>query len=126
MSAKQQAARRARRRRSIRKKISGTAVRPRLTVTRSLKHIYIQAVDDTTGSTLASASSLNDELVRSLLGDEAEASQNIKMSRAVGKAIARRLKEKEIDSAVFDRNGYLYHGRVKAAADAAREEGLNF
>lgn len=126
MSAKQQAARRARRRRSIRKKISGTAVRPRLTVTRSLKHIYIQAVDDTTGSTLASASSLNDELVRSLLGDEAEASQNIKMSRAVGKAIARRLKEKEIDTAVFDRNGYLYHGRVKAAADAAREEGLNF
>lgn len=126
MSAKQQAARRARRRRSIRKKISGTAVRPRLTVTRSLKHIYIQAVDDTTGSTLASASSLNDELVRSLLGDEAEASQHIKMSRAVGKAIARRLKEKEIDSAVFDRNGYLYHGRVKAVADAAREEGLNF
>lgn len=126
MSAKQQAARRARRRRSIRKKISGTAVRPRLTVTRSLKHIYIQAVDDTTGSTLASASSLNDELVRSLLGDEAEAPQNMKMSRAVGKAIARRLKEKEIDNAVFDRNGYLYHGRVKAVADAAREEGLNF
>lgn len=126
MSVKQQAARRARRRRSIRKKISGTAARPRLTITRSLKHIYIQAVDDVAGRTLAAASSLNDELVRSLLGDETEGSQNVNISRAVGKAIARRLKEKDIDRVVFDRNGYLYHGRVKAAADAAREEGLNF
>lgn len=126
MSLKQQAARRERRRRSIRKKISGTSARPRLTVTRSLNHIYIQAIDDVAGHTLAAASSLNDELVRSLLGDEADASKNVKMSRAVGKAVARRLKEKNIDQAVFDRNGYLYHGRVKALADAAREEGLNF
>lgn len=126
MSAKQQTERRQRRRRSIRKKISGTPVRPRLTVTRSLKHIYIQAVDDVAGQTVAAASSLNDELVRSLIADEAEGSQNVKTSRAVGKAIARRLKEKNIDQAVFDRNGYLYHGRVKAVADGARDEGLNF
>ncbi len=124
MSAKKQALRRARRRRSIRKKVSGTAARPRLTVTRSLQHISVQAVDDVAGHTLAAASSLNDELVRSLLGSEEEGAPNIKASRAVGKAIARRLKEKSIEGAVFDRNGYLYHGRVKAVAEAAREEGL--
>lgn len=126
MSAKQQAERRARRRRSIRKKISGTAGRPRLTVTRSLKHIYIQAVDDVAGQTLAAASSLNDELVTSLMGGEGDGSQNMQMSKAVGKALARRLKEKDVHEAIFDRNGYLYHGRVKAVADGAREEGLNF
>lgn len=125
MSAKKQAERRARRRRSIRKKISGTAARPRLTVTRSLQHISVQAVDDVAGHTLASASSLNDKLVASLIGDEQEGASNIKASRAVGKAIARRLKEKNIEGAVFDRNGYLYHGRVKAVAEAAREEGLS-
>ena len=124
MSVKKQAQRRARRRRSIRKKISGTAARPRLTVTRSLQHISVQAVDDVAGHTLASASSLNDELVASLIGDEQEGAANIKASRAVGKAIARRLKEKNVGGVVFDRNGYLYHGRVKAVADAAREEGL--
>lgn len=122
MRTKKQAERRARRRRSIRRKISGTAERPRLTVSRSARHIYVQAIDDVQGRTLASASSLNDELVSSLVdGDEGK---NIKTSRAVGKAIAQRLKEKNIELAVFDRNGYLYHGRIKAIADAAREAGL--
>jgi len=124
MSTKKQAERRARRRRSIRRKVSGTAVRPRLTVSRSLRHIYVQAVDDVDGRTLASASSLNDELVSSLLGEGGEEGRNVRTSHAVGKAIARRLKEQNIELAVFDRNGYLYHGRVKAIADAAREEGL--
>lgn len=122
MRTKKQAERRARRRRSIRRKISGTAERPRLTVSRSARHIYVQAVDDVNGHTLASASSLNDELVSSLV--DGEEGKNIRTSRAVGKAIAQRLKEKNIELAVFDRNGYLYHGRIKAIADAARDAGL--
>jgi large subunit ribosomal protein L18 len=120
MSAQGKLARRTRRNIHIRKKISGTPERPRLTVFRSLKHIYVQAIDDVTGATIAQASSLNDEGVTSLLGGAGK----IGVGAAVGKAIAMRLKEKNIEAAVFDRNGYLYHGRVKAVADGAREGGL--
>ena len=117
--------RRSRRRRSIRKNVSGTAERPRLTITRSIKHIYAQAIDDTTGQTVASASSLNDDLVSQIIGSE-EGSRNVQASKAVGKAVAQRLKEKSIEAVVFDRNGYLYHGRVSAVAEGAREGGLKF
>ena len=120
MSAQAKTARRTRRKIHIRKKISGTPERPRLTVFRSLKHIYVQAIDDVTGATIAQASSLNDEAVKQII----EGNGKVGVSTAVGKAIAQRLKEKNIESAVFDRNGYLYHGRVKAIADGAREGGL--
>ena len=120
MSAQAKTARRTRRKIHIRKKLVGTSERPRLTVFRSLKHIYVQAIDDVTGATLAQASSLNDEGVKTLL----DGSGKVGVGTAVGKAIAQRLKEKNIASAVFDRNGYLYHGRVKAVAEGAREGGL--
>ncbi|MCB0711684.1 MAG: 50S ribosomal protein L18 [Ignavibacteriae bacterium] len=125
MSQQQKYQRRLRRKRSIRKTITGTAERPRLSINRSLKHVYLQAIDDVSGHTVAAASSLNDELVQSLI-EGSEGGQSMAISRAVGKAMARRLKEKNIERAVFDRNGFLYHGRIKAVADGAREEGLNF
>ena len=105
----------------IRGRISGTAERPRLTIYKSLKRIYVQAVDDTQGITLAAASSLEKDL-RSSLKNGA----NIEAAKAVGASIAARLKEKGITAVVFDRNGYVYHGRVKALADSAREAGLQF
>jgi large subunit ribosomal protein L18 len=105
----------------IRNKISGTASRPRLAVFRSLKQIYVQAIDDETGKTLASASSLEKEF-RS--GDKSGG--NIEAAKSVGASIARRLKEKGVEAAVFDRGGFIYHGRVKALAEAAREAGLKF
>ncbi len=121
MSAQGKVQRRTRRKFHIRKKVTGTPERPRLTVFRSLKHIYVQAVDDISGRTLAQASSLNDDMVKGLIG---EGGGKLGLSTAVGKAIAARLQEKSIASVVFDRNGYLYHGRVKAVADGAREGGL--
>ena len=96
-----------------------------MSVNRSLKHVYAQAIDDATGRTIAAASSLHDELVQSLT-DSIEGSKNMVLSMAVGKAMARRLKEKNIEKAIFDRNGFLYHGRIKAIAEGAREEGLKF
>ncbi len=105
----------------IRSRMSGTAERPRLTIYKSLKRIYVQAVDDARGVTLASASSLEKDLRASLKNGA-----NIEAAKAVGTSIAARLKEKGITSVVFDRNGYLYHGRVKALADSAREAGLQF
>ena len=105
----------------IRGKLSGTPERPRLTIFKSLKRIYVQAVDDTRGVTLASASSLEKDLRASLKNGA-----NIEAAKAVGAAVASRLKEKGITSVVFDRNGYVYHGRVKALADSAREAGLQF
>jgi large subunit ribosomal protein L18 len=105
----------------IRSRMSGTAERPRLTIYKSLKRIYVQAVDDAKGVTLASASSLEKDLRASLKNGA-----NIEAAKAVGASIAARLKEKGITSVVFDRNGYLYHGRVKALADSAREAGLEF
>ncbi len=105
----------------IRGRLSGTAERPRLTIYKSLKRIYVQAVDDAKGVTVASASSLEKDL-RAKLANGA----NIDAAKAVGASIAARLQEKGIKAVVFDRNGYLYHGRVKALADSAREAGLQF
>ena len=105
----------------IRGRISGTPERPRLTIYKSLKRIYVQAVDDTKGITLAAASSLEKDLRGSLKNGA-----NIEAAKAVGASIAARLKEKGITAVVFDRNGYVYHGRVKALADSAREAGLQF
>jgi large subunit ribosomal protein L18 len=120
MSAKGKVERRNRRKFHIRKKAHGTAERPRVTVFRSNKHIYVQAIDDISGRTLAQASSLNDPIVATMI----EGTGKANISSAVGKAIGTRLKEQNISTAVFDRNGYLYHGRVKAIADGARESGL--
>ena len=105
----------------IRGRISGTPERPRLTIFKSLKRIYVQAVDDSKGVTLASASSLEKELRASLKNGA-----NTEAAKAVGASIAARLKEKGITAVVFDRNGYVYHGRVKALADSARAAGLQF
>ena len=104
--------------RRIRRKVRGTDVRPRLAVYRSLNHIYAQIVDDLMGQTIVSASTTEKDL-RGTTGGNIEAAQR------VGKAIAERAIEKGISSVVFDRGGYLYHGRVKALTDAARQAGLN-
>ena len=104
----------------IREKMSGTAARPRLNVYRSLNHIYTQLIDDATGTTLAAASSAGKK------GEEVPYGGNIEAARLVGKLIAERAQEKGIKKIVFDRGGYLYHGRVKALAEAAREAGLDF
>lgn len=103
----------------VRARISGSDERPRLCVFRSLDHIYVQAIDDTTGRVLAQASSLE-------LRKEAGATGNIAAAKKVGGLIAERLTAKGKTSAVFDRGGYLYHGRVKAVAEAARAAGLKF
>ena len=115
---------RERRKLRIRRKISGTPARPRMTVFRSAKHIYAQVVDDVAGTTLAHASTLS-KTVKALLGEASEANKS-DAAKKVGAAIAKILLEKGIDKVVFDRNGYLYHGRVRALADAAREAGLKF
>jgi len=104
----------------IRAKMSGTAVRPRLNVYRSLNHIYTQLIDDATGVTIASASTMTAK------GAERKAGGNVEAAKEVGKLIAERAQEKGIKKVVFDRGGYLYHGRIKALADAAREAGLDF
>lgn len=103
----------------IRATVSGSADRPRMSVFRSNKEIYVQLVDDLEGKTLLAASSA-DKGIASEKGNKTE------IANKVGKLIAERAKEAGIESVVFDRNGYLYHGRVKALADGAREEGLNF
>lgn len=105
----------------IRKKLEGTPERPRLAVFRSEKHIYAQAIDDSTGKTLAHASSLE-----AALRGASPRGANVAAAKAVGGAIAAKLKEKGVESIVFDRGGFLYHGRVKALAEAAREAGLKF
>lgn len=108
----------------IRKRVQGTEGRPRLTVFRSVGHIYVQVVDDMSGRTIAAASSV-EPTVKAALPKEAKGG-NVAGARAIGRAIAERLKEKGVTRVVFDRNGFLYHGRVKAVADAAREAGLEF
>jgi len=108
----------------LRKRIAGTGERPRLTVFRSLSHIYVQVVDDRAGQTLAAASSLEPAVRAGLTGGAKGG--NVKGAEAVGRTIAERLKERGITKVVFDRNGFLYHGRVKAVADAARQAGLEF
>ena len=105
----------------LRKRISGTPELPRLVVTRSNRHMVAQIIDDTKGVTLASASSLEKDL-RGTLKNGA----NIEAAKVVGASIAARLKELGVTAVVFDRNGYVYHGRVKALADSAREAGLQF
>ena len=104
----------------IREKMSGTAERPRLNVYRSLTHIYTQLIDDLNGVTLAAASSMHVKGVDKVYGG------NVVAAKLVGKLIAERAQEKGIKKVVFDRGGYLYHGRVKALAEAAREAGLDF
>jgi len=104
----------------IRKKILGTAVRPRLTVYRSLNHIYVQVIDDLHGQTLVSASSAEGKK------EDRRTGGNVAAAKTVGKTIAERAKAKGVSKVVFDRGGYIYHGRVKALADAAREAGLEF
>ena len=108
----------------IRKRVRGTGERPRLTVFRSVSHMYVQVVDDSDGRTVASASSLEPALKGAM--PESARGGNVAGATAVGKVIAERLLEKGIQRVVFDRNGFLYHGRVKAVAEAAREAGLNF
>ncbi len=104
----------------IREKLAGTAERPRLNVYRSLDHIYTQLIDDTNGVTVASASTLAKK------GEAKKTGGNIAAAVEVGKLIAERAQAKGIKKVVFDRGGYLYHGRIKALADAAREAGLEF
>ena len=107
-----------------RKRINGTPERPRLRVFRSVSHIYAQVIDDMSGTTLASAASTEPTL-KTVFAEKTRGG-NIAGATALGKAIAERLKEKGINRVVFDRGGYLYHGRIKAIADAAREAGLEF
>ncbi len=102
----------------IRKSVYGTSARPRLTVTRSNKNLFVQAIDDDKGCTLASISTLESDF-KSLKA-------NIEGAEKLGEALGKRLKDKKIDSVVFDRNGYLYHGVIKALADATRKTGIVF
>ena len=112
---------RKKRHKRLRYKVKGTLERPRLNVSRSLQHIYAQVIDDTTGHTLATASTVDAKLRGTL-----KTGGNIEAAKAVGKLIAERAQEKGIQSVVFDRGGYKYHGRVQALADSAREGGLQF
>ncbi|HVL70066.1 MAG TPA: 50S ribosomal protein L18 [Vicinamibacterales bacterium] len=107
-----------------RKRISGTAERPRLRVFRSVSHIYAQVIDDMSGTTIVSAAS-TEPAVKGQLGGQAKGG-NTAGAQVLGRTIAERLKEKGITRVVFDRGGYLYHGRVRAVAEAAREAGLEF
>jgi large subunit ribosomal protein L18 len=105
----------------IRNRFSGTAERPRLAVFRSNKNIYAQIIDDVEGNTLAAASTVEKEIK-----DKVKYTDNKEAAEAVGKAIAERAKEKGIEEVVFDRGGFVYHGKIQALADAAREAGLKF
>lgn len=112
---------RERRKRRVRKKIRGTAARPRLSVFRSARHIYVQAVDDDSGMTLATASTLSPELKNKVKGlNKRDA------AKMVGEQIGSRIKEKGLERVVFDRSGFLYHGRIQALSEGAREAGLKF
>jgi large subunit ribosomal protein L18 len=105
----------------VRQKVRGTVERPRLCIFRSAKHIYAQIIEDTTGATLVSVSTGVKDVA-----DGVKYTGNIEAAKAVGAAIAKKALEKNIKQVVFDRNGFLYHGRVKALADSAREAGLSF
>jgi large subunit ribosomal protein L18 len=104
----------------VRKKVRGTSERPRLNVFKSSRHIYAQIIDDSTGTTLVATSTL------SHAASELEYTGNVAAAVLVGQAVARLALDKGVSSVVFDRNGFLYHGRIKALADSAREAGLNF
>ena len=116
--AKERVAARTRIRARVRRKVSGTTERPRLAIFKSLKHIYAQVIDDASGKTMVSVSSMDK--------DSSTKGANAAAAKAVGALIARKAKDKGITRVVFDRGGYLYHGNVKALADAAREAGLEF
>jgi len=118
ISKRDKAAKRVARQKRVRAKVTGTEARPRLSVFRSLNNIYAQLIDDTKGVTIASASTLDKEV-------KTKAS-NIEAAKEVGTLIAKRAADNKIETVVFDRNGYLYHGKVKALAEAAREAGLKF
>ena len=112
---------RSRRKQRVRKKVQGTAERPRLTVYRSLRHIYAQIINDNTGQTLAAASTLSKQLRGTL-----QAMGNTEAAQAVGELVAQEALERGIKKVVFDRNGFIYHGRIKTLAEAARQKGLEF
>lgn len=112
---------RLRRKRRIRKKVNGSAARPRLTVFRSNRHIYCQVIDDLAGATIVSASTKDAAVAEALAGKDKK-----EQAKEVGKLLAARAQERGITAIVFDRNGYIYHGRVAAVADGAREGGLQF
>ena len=105
----------------VRTKVSGTPERPRLCVYRSIGHIYVQVIDDRSGKTLVSASSVDAETKKNLKGGG-----NVAAAKVIGKTIAERAKSAGISKVVFDRSGFLYHGRIRAVADAARKAGLEF
>jgi large subunit ribosomal protein L18 len=109
----------------IRKKLRGTTERPRLAIFRSVAHIYAQVIDDTKGVTVVAASSVEKTSAEGS-GEKKKSGGNVAAAKDIGKRVAERAKEKGITKVVFDRGGYLYHGRVKALADAAREAGLEF
>ena len=111
---------RKRRKLRIRKKVTGTSERPRLSVFRSARHIYVQVIDDVSGRTLAAASTVSKDVREGLEGNK------VAVAKKIGGLIAERCKAQSINKVVFDRNGFLYHGRIKALADAAREGGLDF
>jgi large subunit ribosomal protein L18 len=113
-----------RRKRTIRKRVAGTAERPRLSVFRSNSHIYVQAIDDVTHRVLATASDLEKEVAGAASGQGK--TKKKERAKLVGKTIAERLKKANVVRVVFDRNGYIYHGRVKEVAEGAREGGLEF
>lgn len=117
----EKAAKRLRIKRRVRKKILGSAAKPRLSVFRSLKHIYAQLIDDQAGATVVSVSSLTEDVKKGQ-----EKSGKISVSKLIGMELAKAAKAKGIETVVFDRNGYQYHGRVKAVAEGAREGGLKF
>jgi large subunit ribosomal protein L18 len=121
MAANSRSVARARRHARVRKNLQGTAERPRLNVFRSLSGIYVQVIDDQSGRTLVSASTVDKDL-----RDTFKGMKKTEQAKAIGKAVAERAKSKGIDSVVFDRGGYRYIGRVKALADGAREGGLQF
>jgi large subunit ribosomal protein L18 len=106
----------------VRARVAGTAERPRLAVFKSLKHIYAQVIDDQAGRTLAQASTLDGDVKAQI----EKPGSNVDAAKAVGAAVADRAKAQGIEAVVFDRGGYIYHGKVKALADAAREKGLRF
>jgi large subunit ribosomal protein L18 len=110
----------------IREKMNGSAARPRLNVYRSLNHIYVQLIDDEAGKTIVSASTNEKAETKGAKAKEKKTTGNVASAKAIGKLIAERAKAKGVTQVVFDRGGYIYHGRVKALADAAREAGLKF
>jgi large subunit ribosomal protein L18 len=109
------------RKRRVRRRISGTAAKPRLTVYRSLKHVYAQLIDDETGATIVSASSMGRDM-----RDELTKKNDTDAAKQIGAALAKKALARDIKTVVFDRNGYAFHGKVKALAEAAREGGLKF